>query len=165
VREHWDHVQHDSGFSSVLWISEWPRIEVGASFLHALIFEPGIRKSFSLVATPLTTAQALRDIRRQKVEYVTDAAQKAKIGQIADMSDAQEYSDVLDRERALIAGHADYRFSGFVAVTADSKEELDAAVSAMQRAIAQAGCESRVLVGQQARAFTAAALPLGRKVH
>jgi hypothetical protein len=163
VREYWDHIQHDTGFSTVLWISEWPRTEVVPSFLHTLIFEQGVRKSFSLVASPLSTAQAMRDIRRQKVEYVTDASQKAKFGQLADLSDAQEYSDVLDRERALIAGHTDFRFSGFVAVTAESRDQLDVAVSAMHRAITQCGCEARVLYGQQARAFTVAALPLGRK--
>lgn len=165
VREHWDHIQHDSGFTTVFWISEWPRVEVSPSFLHALIFERGVRKSISLVATPLTTAQAMRDIRRQKVEYVTDAAQKARIGQLADLSDAQEYHDVLDRERALIAGHADFKFSGFVAVTATTKDQLDAAVAGVHRAITQCGCEARVMHGQQARAFTVAALPLGRKVH
>jgi hypothetical protein len=163
VAEHWDHLHHDSGYSTVLWISEWPRIEVAPSFLHALIFEPGIRKSFSITASPMSTAQAMRDIRKQKVEYVTDAAQKARIGQIADLSDTQEYNDVLDRERALIAGHSDFRFSGFVTVTAPTKTELDAAVSQLQRASTQCGCEARVLCGQQARAFTVAALPLGRK--
>jgi hypothetical protein len=163
VREHWDHLQRDTGLSTVLWISEWPRVEVPPSFMHAVIFEQGVRKSVSIVATPLSTAQAMRDIRRQKVEYVTDAAHKARFGQLADQSDEQEFNDVLDRERALIAGHADYRFSGFVAVTAESKEQLDVAVSQMHRAIAQCGCEARVLYGQQARAFTVAALPLGRK--
>jgi len=163
VEEHWDHLRHDSGYSSVLWISEWPRIEVAPSFLHALIFEQGVRKSLSIIATPLSTAQAMRDIRREKVEYVTDAAQKAKIGQIADLSDAQEYHDVIDRERALIAGHADLKFSGFVAVTALTKDQLDAAVSQIERAATQCGCETRVLYGQQSQAFTVAALPLGRK--
>jgi hypothetical protein len=163
VEEHWDHLRHDSGYSSVLWISEWPRIEVAPSFLHALIFEQGVRKSLSIVATPMSTAQAMRDIRKEKVEYVTDAAQKAKIGQIADLSDAQEYNDVIDRERALIAGHADLKFSGFVAVTALTKDQLDAAVSQIERAATQCGCETRVLYGQQSQAFTVAALPLGRK--
>lgn len=163
VHEHWDHLRHDSGFTSVLWISEWPRIEVSPSFLHALVFETGVRKSVSLVATPLGTAQAMRNIRREKVEYVTDAAQKARMGQLADLSDEQEYRDVLDRERALIAGHSDYRFSGFIAVTATSKQKLDAAVSAVNRAVTQSGCEARVLFGRQARAFTVAALPLGRR--
>ena len=34
-----------------------------------------------------------------------------------DLSDRQEYEDVLVREQALIAGHADMEFSGFVTVT------------------------------------------------
>ena len=165
VREQWDRLQHDSGYSCVLWISEWPRVDVAPSFLHTLVFEPGVRKSFSLVATPLSTVRAMRDIRRQKVEYVADAAQKANLGQLADLSDLQEYHDVLDREQALIAGHADIRFSGFVAVTASTNDGLDAAVAQLQRAISQCGCEARLLYGQQAQSFTVAALPLGRKAQ
>ena len=37
---------------------------------------------------------------------------------------------------------------------------LDAAVAAVEQAAIQASCETRRLVGQQAQAFTAAALPL-----
>jgi hypothetical protein len=164
VDEHWDHLRHDNGYSAVLWISEWPRIEVASFFLHALVFAPGIRKTLSITATPLSTAQAMRDIRKAKVEYVTDSAQKARIGSLADLSDAKELSDVLDRESALISGHADIRFTGLVAVTANTKDELDSALSQVERAATQSGCETRRLFGQQARAFTAAALPLARKV-
>jgi hypothetical protein len=109
VDEYWDHLRHDSGYSAVLWISEWPRIEVPSSFQHALVFAPGIRKTISITATPLSTAQAMRDIRKAKVE-------------------------------------------------------LDSALSQVERAATQSGCETRRLFGQQARAFTAAALPLARKV-
>jgi hypothetical protein len=164
VEEHWDHLRHDSAYSAVLWISEWPRVDVPPSFLHSLVFQQGVRKTISITATPLTTAQAMRDIRRAKVEYVTDSAQKARIGTIADLSDAQELSDVMDRERALIAGHADLRFTGLIAVTAATKDGLDAAISQIQRAATQCGCETRLLCGQQSRAFTAAALPLARRV-
>jgi hypothetical protein len=37
-------------------------------------------------------------------------------------------------------------------------------VSAIEQAAIQASCETRRLVGQQAQAFTAAALPLGRGI-
>jgi len=165
LEEHWDHLRHDSGFSAVLWISEWPRIDVPPHFMHALEFAPGVRKTISITATPLSTAAAMRDIRKAKVEYVTDAAQKARLGVITDLADAQELSDVMTRERALISGHADLRFTGLIAVTAPNKDDLDAAVSQLQRAATQSGCETRLLLGQQARSFTAAALPLARKVH
>ena len=165
VDEHWDHLRHDTAFSAVLWISEWPRIDVAPHFLHSLVFLQGVRKSISIVAKPLGTGEALRAIRKEKVEYVTEAQQHAKIGRIADLSADQEYADVLARERALISGHADMRFSGFVAITANSRDELTAAVAAADRAATQCGCETRVLYGQQAQAFTVAALPLGRAVH
>jgi hypothetical protein len=164
VEEHWDHLRHDSAYSAVLWVTEWPRIDVPPSFLHGLVFQQGVRKTISITATPLTTAQAMRDIRKAKVEYVTDSSQKARMGTIADLSDAQELSDVMDRERALIAGHADLRFTGLITVTAETKEALDSALSQTQRAATQCGCETRLLCGQQARAFTAGALPLARRV-
>jgi len=40
LSEHWSFLHHDSGYSTVLWISQWPRIEVAPHFLHALIFAP-----------------------------------------------------------------------------------------------------------------------------
>lgn len=54
------------------------------------------------------------------------------------------------------------RYTGLIAVTAPSTNELDTAVAAIEQAAIQASCETRLLVGQQAQAFTAAALPLCR---
>ena len=161
--EHWDHfVADDNAHTSVLWISEWPRSEVQTNFLHPLILKAGIHKSFSLVAYPVPGREAIRSIRRQKVDYITDADQKARMGQLQDFSDSQEYQDLLQRERELVAGHTDLLFAGFVAVTATTKDDLDAAVAEVQRAAIQCGCETRRLVGQQTQAFAASALPLGR---
>ena len=84
---------------------------------------------------------------------------------VADWADSSELSDVLDRERALVSGHADLRFTGLIAITAPTKDALDAACFQVGRTAIQVGCETRVLAGQQAGAFTAAALPLTRKVH
>jgi hypothetical protein len=161
--EYWDHfVADDSAHTAVLWISEWPRSDVYANFLHPLILKAGVHKSFSLIAHPVPAREAIRSIRRQKVDYVTDAQQKARIGQLQDFSDSQEYEDLLQRERELVAGHTDLLFAGFIAVTAQSKNDLDSAVAEVQRAAIQCGCDTRRLVGQQSQAFVAAALPLGR---
>jgi hypothetical protein len=163
ICEYWDHLVADNGaHSAVLWISEWPRTDVTAGFLQPLILRSGVCRSFSLVARPLPVREAMRAIRRQKVDYVSDAAQKARLGQLADAADAQEYEDLLQRERELLAGHTDLAFAGFLAVTATGRDELEAAVADVERAAISCGCETRRLVGQQAQAFTAAALPLGR---
>jgi len=87
-----------------------------------------------------------------------------KVDAVADLADDRELGDVLDRERALIGGHADLRLTGLLAVTADSHDGLESAVAQVERAATQAGCETRRLVGQQGRAFASAALPLARKV-
>ena len=162
VSERWDRLQHDSGWSTVFWVSEWPRIDVAADFLHALIFAPGVRRNFSLIARPVPTDAALRQIRKEKTESLADMSQKRRIGQIADLSDAQEYDDLLARERSVVAGHTDVEFSGFITVTAPGAEELDAARSLIVRAAAQGACEVRTLYGRQAQAFILSTLPLGR---
>ena len=83
---------------------------------------------------------------------------------MAGPADGEERGDVMGRARALVAGDAGLRFAGLIAVTAGTKDELDSALCQIQRAATQCGCETRLLCGQQARAFTAAALPLARKV-
>jgi hypothetical protein len=163
ISEHWDCLHHDSAWTSVLWVAEWPRIDVPADFLHPLIFAPGVRRTFCLIARPLTGDVALRRLRKEKTEAIADMAQKQRLGQIADLSDAQEYEDLLARERSVIAGHTDVQFSGFVTVSAPTREELDGARSIISRAATQAGCEVRPLFGRQAQGFVVAALPFGRR--
>jgi hypothetical protein len=162
IHEHWSWLASDGCACAVLWISEWPRSQAYPNFLHTLVLVPGVRKSLSLIARPVPIAQARKDIRRQKVEYVSDAEQKVRIGQIADLSDAAEYQDILQREQEIALGHADLRFAGLIAVTAPDKAALDAALAQIEQAAAQCECETRLLVGQQSQAFAAAALPLGR---
>ncbi|MGO2665425.1 SCO6880 family protein [Mycetocola reblochoni] len=124
----------------------------------------GIQRSISLICTPLRTDQAVRDIRKKKVEHISDQAQRRRIGQIQDASQTAEYEDVLRQEADLTAGHGVLRYTGLIAVTAPTVEELDTAVAAIEQAAIQASCETRLLVGQQAAAFTAAALPLARRI-
>ena len=162
VSESWHRLRHDSGWSAVLWVSEWPRISVPPDFLHPLVFAPAVRRTLSIMCRPLPTDTALRQIRREKTEAVADSVQKARIGQLADVSDGQEYEDLLARERSVVAGHTDVEFTGLVTVTAPAVEDLDAAVAGIVRAASQASCEVRPLYGHQLQGFIAAALPLGR---
>lgn len=162
VSESWDRLRHDSGYSTVLWISEWPRIEVAPDFLHPIVFAPGVRRTLSILARPLPTDQALRQIRREKTEAIADSSHKARVGQLADLSDTQEYEDLLARERSVIAGHTDVEFTGFITVTAPTPEALDTARATIARATAQAACEVRPLYGRQLQGFIVGALPLAR---
>ena len=163
VTETWGRLRTDSAHHAVLWVSEWPRSLVYPEFLSPVLLSTGTQGSFSLICTPMRSDAAARDIRKKKVEHISDQAQRAKIGQIEDASQTAEYHDVLQQETDLTAGHGILRYTGLIAVSAPTIEELDAAVAAIEQAAIQASCETRLLVGQQAAAFTAA-LPLCRRV-
>jgi hypothetical protein len=164
VNESWSRLRTDSAFHAVLWISEWPRSMVYPGFLAPVLLSTGIQRSFSLLCTPMRSDQAARDIRKKKTEYISDAAQRQRIGQIEDASQTAEFQDVLQQEADLTAGHGVLRYTGLISVSARTADDLDAAVAAIEQAAIQASCETRLLVGQQAQAFTAAALPLCRVV-
>ena len=51
-----------------------------------------------------------------------------------------------------------------IAVSAQEPDELERAVADIEQAAIQASCETRRLWGQQAQAFSAAALPLCRSL-
>jgi hypothetical protein len=164
VTESWGSLRSDSAHHCVLWISEWPRSLVYPGFLAPLLLSSGVRRTFTLLYTPLRTDRAARDIRKKKTEYISDAAQRQKIGQIEDAQQTAEYQDVLQQEADLTAGHGVLRCTGFVAVSASDPDELERAVAVVEQAAIQASCETRRLWGQQAQSFAVAALPVARTV-
>src|SRR3954449_3925191 len=164
VSETWASVRSDSAHHCVLWISEWPRSLIYPGFLAPLLLSSGVRRTFSLLFTPMRTDQAARDIRKKKTEYISDAAQRQRIGRIEDAQQNAEYKDVLQQEADLTAGHGILRATGLIAVSAPDPEQLEHAVAEIEQAAIQASCETRRLWGQQAQAFSAAALPLCRPV-
>jgi hypothetical protein len=164
VTESWGSLRSDSAHHCVLWISEWPRSLVFPGFLAPLLLSSGIRRTFTLLYTPMRTDRAARDIRKKRTEYISDAAQRQKIGQIEDAQQTAEYQDVLKQEADLTAGHGVLRCTGLVAVSASDPEELERAVATIEQAAIQASCETRRLWGQQAQGFAAGALPLAREL-
>jgi hypothetical protein len=162
VHETWGALRADAAHHCVLWISQWPQTAVHAGFLAPLVLTARVRRTLSLTFTPLRPDHAARDIRRKKTEHISDAAQRARLGQVTDARHDAEYHDVLQQEADLTAGHGVLRTTGLIAVTADTPDELEQAVAQIEHAAIQAGCETSRLWGQQAQAFTAAALPLCR---
>ena len=162
VNESWGSIRTDSAHHCVLWISEWPRSLVYPGFLAPVLLTCGVRRTFTLTYTPMRTDKAARDLRKKKTEYISDAAQRHKIGQIEDAQQTAEYGDVLQQEADLTAGHGVLRATGFVTINAATPEELERAVAGVEQAAIQSSCETRRLWGQQASAFCTAALPLAR---
>jgi hypothetical protein len=86
---------------------------------------------------------------------------RARVGQVTTERTRTEAADVEEREAELVAGHAAYRFSGYVTVSGRSLEELEDACGQVEQAAHRAFLEIRRLYGQQDDAFTFT-LPLAR---
>lgn len=157
-----DRLRTDSSRHTVYWISDWPRVETGPGFLHQIMFTPGVRRALSLVYVPQSLESALRDVQRRKAAIVADAAERRRRGQVDAEADSAEYDDVKDRERQLIAGHADVALAGLLVVSADTDTLLDAACTQIETAAVTAQVDLRRLYFQQPDAFALAALPLAR---
>ncbi|MFE5077668.1 SCO6880 family protein [Streptomyces halstedii] len=160
--EEYDRLATDSARHATYWVENWPRTEMGAGFLHGLMFTAGVRRSLSLIYAPQGLESALRDVQRRKAAIIADANERARRGQVDSEEDSVEYADVKTRERQLIAGHADVALTGLVTVTAESDALLDAACAQIETAAVTAGVDLRRLNYQQPDAFIVAALPLAR---
>ncbi|MFD5111703.1 SCO6880 family protein [Streptomyces sp. NPDC058391] len=160
--ESYDRVTTDSARHATYWVENWPRTEMGAGFLHGLMFTAGVRRSLSLIYVPQALESALRDVQRKKAQIIADASERARRGQVDNEEDSVEYADVKQRERQLIAGHADVALTGLVTVTAETDALLDDACAQIDTAAVTAGVDLRRLIYQQPDAFSVAALPLAR---
>ncbi|MGY4968347.1 SCO6880 family protein [Streptomyces nigrescens] len=160
--EDYDRLQTDSARHATYWVENWPRTESSAGFLHGILFSAGVRRSFSLLYAPQQLESALKDVQRRKATITADAAERRRRGQVDSEEDSVEYADVKERERQLIAGHADVALTGLLTISAESDEQLDAACAQIETAAVSAQVDLRRLHFQQSAAFTLAALPLAR---
>jgi hypothetical protein len=165
ARSTFTHYRSDSGFHAVYWVASWPRMQVQAAWLYPLLVLGGVRRTISVTAEPIPPSQSLREVRSAKVQKVTDEAQREKLGQIESALDDEEHQAVLRRERELVQGHAEYRFSGYVTVTASNERELEDACAQMEQAAVRSVLEVRRVYGEQDQAFIAGALPLTRGIR
>ncbi|MFF3412568.1 SCO6880 family protein [Streptomyces sp. NPDC002742] len=160
--EEYDRLATDSARHATYWVENWPRTEMGAGFLHGIMFTAGVRRSLSLIYVPQGLESALRDVQRKKAAIIADANERARRGQVDSEEDSVEYADVKTRERQLIAGHADVALTGLVTVTAETDALLDAACAQIETHAVTSGVDLRRLNYQQPDAFALAALPLAR---
>ncbi|MEW2079108.1 SCO6880 family protein [Streptomyces sp. NPDC013433] len=160
--EEYDRLATDSARHATYWVENWPRTEMGAGFLHGLMFTAGVRRSLSLIYVPQGLESALRDVQRKKAAIIADANERARRGQVDSEEDSVEYADVKTRERQLIAGHADVALTGLVTVTAETDALLDAACAQIETHAVTSGVDLRRLNYQQPDAFALSALPLAR---
>ena len=157
----WDRVRLDATWHTTFWIAEWPRTDVPADFLGPLLLASDVRRSVSVVMEPVAPLRAARKIEQARTADIADAELRRRGGFLATARRRREEDVLVEREGELADGHASFRFSGYVTVSASDADALDDACGLVEQMAGQSGLELRRCYGDQALAFTCT-LPLGR---
>jgi len=156
----WDAVRTDGTWHATYWVSEWPRVDVHPDFLGPLLFAP-LRRTLSMVMEPVDPARAARQVAQARTAGLADGELRRRNGFLNSARHTRERQSVDERDIELADGHAQFRYSGYLGVTADTRDELVVACAALEQAAGQARLEVKRLYGQQDGALLCL-LPLGR---
>jgi hypothetical protein len=156
----WDCVRVDGTWHATYWIAEWPRVDVGPDFLGPMLLG-SVRRSVSVVMEPVSPSRAVRQVEQARTADLADSELRRRGGFLATARRAREEALVNRREEELADGHASFRFSGYVTVTAPTRDLLERACEATEQAAGQCRLDLRRLYGEQAQGLTCT-LPLGR---
>ena len=160
IDERWSTVRVDGMVHATFWVAEWPRIEVRSDFLAPVVLTSA-RAAFSVVMEPLGPERAVRKVEASRTADLADSELRRRGGFVSTARHARESEVLARREAELAEGHASFRYSGFVTVSAATDEELAVACDAVQHAAGQSRLSLRRLYGDQASAYTCT-LPLCR---
>jgi hypothetical protein len=161
VAAEWTRLRADGTWHATYWVAEWPRTDTGPDFLGPLLLSSEIRRTMSVVMEPLGPIEASRKVEKARTTDIADAELRRRGGFLATARRQREEEILLRREVELADGHAQYRFSGYVTVSAGDPDALEESCGRLEQAAGQAGLELRRCYGDQANTFMCT-LPLGR---
>jgi hypothetical protein len=160
MQETWSSVRVDGMMHATFWVAEWPRVEVRSDFLAPLLLGSA-RSTFAVVMEPLGTDAAVRKVEASRTADLADSELRRRGGFVSTARHERESEVLARRESELAEGHASFRYSGFVTISAANEEELATACDAVQHVAGQSRLALRRLYGDQASAYTCT-LPLCR---
>lgn len=157
----------DSGVHTTMWIHEWPRSDAPVGFLAPVVFArhpntgEAITHIFSIVLTPVPVAKALKRIGEEKKVWRGNEKLRAKRSADGSAADAADWRALEQQEQEIANGHGEFRYGGYLTISAPDEEHLDGAIAGMRNALSRAGMEAQILYCQQAEALMVNALPIG----
>jgi hypothetical protein len=161
ARAEWGRARIDGGWHATYWIAEWPRTEVGPDFLGPLLLLSSVSVSMAVVTEPMGPIEAARKLEQARTADIADSELRRRGGFLATARRRREEQELAERELEIADGHAPFRFSGYVTVSALDDAELEEACTQVEQAAARSGLELRLCYGDQLQAFTTT-LPLCR---
>lgn len=159
--ESWAEYRADSAFHASYWISQWPRLDVAATFLSPLLMQTNVLRTVAVTMEPVAPSVALRKVEAARTTDIADEETRRRTGFVTTARKRLQQESTARREQELADGHAEFRFAGFVTVSARDQEGLERACAEVEHAAQQARLDLQRLYGQQALGFTFT-LPLAR---
>lgn len=157
----WAEVRVDGSYHRAYWVAEWPRLEVGPSWLEPLLLHPGGVRTFSIHYEPVPPTRSQRRIDRDTTRLAADEEQRSRAGFRIGARHRRAEAAVLERETELVAGYAELEFAGFLTVSAAEPDELDRTCAELEQAAGQAGLDLRPLDARHDLGLVCS-LPAGR---
>jgi hypothetical protein len=154
-------LQTDGSLHVTYHVAEWPRREVGATFLAPLLLQTRCTRTVSMTMEPVDTLRAHREIDRAHIGRKTAGRVLDHYGFDPTFRRQAEDAKVEDVGHELAQGHVSVRYSAYVTVSAQTQDELEAACGEVELQASASLLELERLWGQQLPAFTYT-LPLGR---
>ncbi len=159
----WSHWQVDGSFHRCFYFREWPRSEVGATWMSDLLLYGKAVRTVAVSYQPVPPRVSQRTITRQAAKLESDAEHRRKTGFRVGAQHRRAALAVEEREEELVAGFSEFEFAGLVSVAAASEEALEKACADLVQVAAGCQIELRPLDGRQAEGV-GACLPLARGV-
>jgi hypothetical protein len=161
IEERWSSLRTDGTWHAVYWIADWPRTGVGTGFLLPMMLEGGLRRTIAVTMAPVAPLRAVRRAEQDRTSGVADAELRQRHGFAVTARARHEQEATTRRESELAEGHSAFRFTGYLAVTADDEPSLARACSRLEQIAAQAQLELHRMYGAQQNGFSCL-LPTGR---
>jgi hypothetical protein len=157
----WDHYRTDTGVHATYWIGEWPRRPTTAGFLAPLLLGTTSVHTLAVVMEPVPATKAFRAAEAARASHLADDELRTRAGFLTTARRRRTHDSIEAREHELAAGHAEYRYAGYLTISAANLDDLDDACAQAERLAHDADLELRRLSGEQDIAFTNT-LPLAR---
>jgi hypothetical protein len=159
----WGYYETDSALHASYWVSEWPRTPAGPDYLIPLLLQSGVRVAVSVCMEPLDPIRARRDLETARTEQLADEELRRRHGFRTSIASHRQADAVERREAELADGHAEFRFSGHITVSADSVTELERACQRVEEQSRASCLEVRRMDGEHDLGFCCT-LPLCRGI-
>jgi hypothetical protein len=157
----WGHWQVDGSLHRSFYFREWPRFDVGPTWMSDLLLYGGGVRTLAMCYQPVSPRVSQRAILRQAAKLDADVNQRQKQGWRVGAHHRRASQAVEEREEELVSGYAEFEYVGLVDVVAPTLEALERSCADVVQVSASCGVELRALDGRHEEGV-AACLPLGR---